>query len=206
MQKENDIQKILDFLKEARKLQNTYRFTLQPEGRYENDAEHSWAVALTCMLLTSRLEEEFDTKLDRERILKMALIHDLAEIHTGDTKTWDKKSRIGKEEKEREAIHILINDLPEDTHREILSLWEECEAQETLEAKIVKSIDRMDPVIHRTSFDAGWKNVEGVKGAGTKDTLDAYQYPRHEFSKTLTELYETVRDEAIAKGMLKKNG
>ncbi|MCR4274917.1 MAG: HD domain-containing protein [Candidatus Campbellbacteria bacterium] len=197
---EKDIGQILDFLKEIRKLHHTYRFTPQPNGGYENDAEHSWSVAVTCMLLKPRLEKEFETKLDGEKMLKMALIHDLAEIQTGDTKTWDTDSRVNKEEKERAAIHSMTTKLPDDLRDEVLKLWEECEAKETPEAKAVKSIDRFDSVVHRTTFEIGWKGKMEEEHA-TVSALDARQLPRHSFSKVLTMFYELIRNEGVSKGM-----
>ncbi|MEK7094094.1 MAG: HD domain-containing protein [Patescibacteria group bacterium] len=198
----DDIQQILNFLKESRKFQHVFRHTPHPDGRWENDAEHSWAVAFICMVLATRLEKEFDIKLDQARMLKMALIHDLAEIGTGDTKTWDTASRVGKEEKEKKAMNDLVKLLPKDISEEMMLLWLECEKKETVEAKIVKSVDRFDPVIHRTAFRVGWENVIEEEHA-TIEALDGRQLPRHSFSKVLTEVYKNIRDEAVKEGFFK---
>ena len=198
---ESDVGKIINFLGEARKMQLTYRFTPNPDGGFENDAEHSWSVALTCILITSRVELELGIKVNLEKILKMAIIHDIAEIVTLDTKTWDDQARIGKEERERTATQQLFSLLPNDLETNLVELWEECEKQETIEAMIVKSIDRFDPVIHRTVFGLGWNNVEDDHA--TSEALDNRQLPRHAFSKTLNAIYTTIRDEAISKGMFK---
>lgn len=56
------------------------------------------------MIIADRLEEEQEKKINKLKMLKMALVHDLGEIIVGDYKTWDDKGRIGKEEKEREVI------------------------------------------------------------------------------------------------------
>ncbi len=197
MDNDKEIISIINFLREARKLQSTFRFTPKQDGNFENDAEHSWAVALTCSLLLNRLEKEFGRKLDGLMILKMALIHDMGEISAGDTKTWDQKSRIGKEEKEREGINNLVGNLPDDIATEIAGLWEECEAMESLEAKIVRSIDRLDPVIHRTLTGVGWKNLKDEGEHSTLEALDDRQLPRHHFSKTITRLYKKLRSIAI---------
>lgn len=198
---ETDTVKILDFLRVARQMQITYRFTPKPDASFENDAEHSWSVALICMLVAGRIETELGTKIDQAKLLKMAIIHDLAEIITGDTKTWDEMARINKEAKERSAIRELTNKLPSDLAEELTSLWEECEKKESIEAMIVKSIDRFDPVIHRTVFGLGWDNVEDEHA--TSKALDARQLPRHSFSKTLTDIYLAIRNEAISSGLFK---
>jgi len=198
----NDGQSIIEFLKNARKMQHIKRFTPQPDGGLEDDAQHSWSVALTCMIIASRLEKEFNVKLDQAKILKMALIHDLAEIETEDTKPWEPEKRIDKEEKERIAMQNIVKLLPEDLSMELLGLWGECEKKETLEAKIVKSIDRLDPVLHRTAFKIGWKgNVE--EEHATIEALDLRQLPRHSFSRAITEIYELIKKEAILNGMFK---
>jgi putative hydrolases of HD superfamily len=199
---EQDIGKIFEFLKIARQYQLVLRATPHKDGRMENDAEHSWSVAFICMLLASRLEKEFGVKLDQARMLKMALIHDFAEIETGDTKTWDTTAREGKVERERVAIENLFKDMPEDLRTELTGLIAECEEKKTLEAKIVKSIDRLDPPLHRTAFRIGWEGCVEDDHA-TVSALDARQLPRHEFSQILTDLYKTIRDEAVEYGLFK---
>lgn len=191
-----DIKELIPFLFEIRKFHQSYRATPEPDGRFENDAEHSWSIAMTAILVLPYLEEEFGAKIDKEKILIMSLIHDLAEIKTGDTKTWDAAARVDKEEKERNAIIELFGLLPNKYAEKLQALWEECEKQETLEAKIVKSIDRMDPVIHRTATKLGWHDVED--GHNTIDALNQRQLPRHNFSENLTNLFEEIR--GIAKG------
>jgi putative hydrolase of HD superfamily len=198
---ESDTSKILSFLKVARHMQTTYRFTPKPDGGFENDAEHSWSVALTCMLVATRIEEELGVKIDQLKMLRMTIVHDLAEIITGDTKTWDDLARVDKEKKERMAVNDLFDKLPNDLAEDLLSLWEECEKRESIEAMIVKSVDRFDPVIHRTVFNLGWDNVEDEHA--TSVTLDSRQLPRHAFSKVLTSIYTQVRDEAISKKMFR---
>ena len=168
----------------------------------ESDSEHTWTVTLSCMLLAEALDEEFKDQggIDTFKVIKMALIHDLPEIITGDFATWDDAARTNKEEDEQAAMQELTKDLPEHTRDELRSLWHECEAMETLEAKIVKSIDRMDPVMQRVEFGIGFFDAHD----GSLQKLDERQYPRHEFSQTLTLLYNTLREEALKKEMFKK--
>lgn len=198
----NELENIIDFLLKIRKFHLTYRATPEPDGRFENDAEHSWSVAITTLLLLPYLEKEFSVKLNKEKMLIMSLIHDLAELKTGDTKTWDTEARKNKEEKERTAIQELFNNLPEETATNLKNIWEECEKQETLEAKIIKSIDRMDPVFHRVATGLGWMNVED--GHNTVEALNQRQLPRHSFSKILTELFKEVRKIAEENKMFPK--
>jgi len=73
----------LQFLSEADKMKNIFRQTrLADRSRQENDAEHSWHFALTAMTLFEYCEIE---GVDIDRVIKMALVHDLVEIYAGDT-------------------------------------------------------------------------------------------------------------------------
>lgn len=186
-----NVKELIPFLFKTRDLHRTYRATPELDGRFESDAEHSWSVAITAVLVLPYLEKEFPHVLNREKVITMCLIHDLAEIKTGDTKTWDTLARKDKEEREKEAVFELCKLLPEKSAKEVKQLWEECEKQETLEAKIVKSIDRMDPMIHRTATGVGWNDVE--RGQETVEALDQRQLPRHNFSKILVELFREIR-------------
>ena len=87
----------------------------------------------------------------------MSIIHDMAEIKTGDTRTWDTPARVNKEQKERDAFYSMTEVLPENL---------KLEKRESLESKIVKSVDRLDPVLHGTFFEVGWgdETVQFVSG------------------------------------------
>ena len=72
------IKKQLAFSLEIDKVKNILRQThLSGHGRRENDAEHSWHLAMLAMIL----EEYSAEKIDIERVLKIALVHDLIEVN-----------------------------------------------------------------------------------------------------------------------------
>lgn len=202
MQEQNELQKIVEFLRTAIKMKETYRFTPKENGQYENDAEHTWSVVLLCMLLGNKVKEELKVDLNIERMLKMAIIHDIAEVLTGDTKTWDISARVSKDEKERKAVEEIFGKLPKDLRDEFLSLWNECEEKQTIEAKIVKSLDRLEPVLHRVLLGHGWENLSEDDPERTVEALDERQLARHEFSSVITNLYKEVRKETLDKKML----
>lgn len=194
-----ELQGILEYLKEARKLQRTYRATPQVDGRYENVAEHSWSTALLCMTLMPYLKEEFED-IDELKVLKIALIHDLGEVYTGDTPVWDITSSEDKYTQEQASMKQLVSSLSPQLQNSILSLWEENEAHTSREAQIVRSLDRLDPVIHRVVNSFGWNNVKGDHG--TKEQLDNRQLPRHQFSKTITAFYTFIVNKAQQEDLL----
>ena len=80
------LKKQLDFILEADKVKNIMRQTYLADGkRKENDAEHSWHLALMAVLLKEYAPEE----VDLSKVIPMVLIHDLVEIDAGDTYAYD---------------------------------------------------------------------------------------------------------------------
>ena len=70
------------FIIEVDRVKNIFRQTYLADGqRRENDAEHSWHLALCAVLLKEHMEEEVDLL----KVMTMVLIHDLVEIDAGDT-------------------------------------------------------------------------------------------------------------------------
>ena len=76
----------IDFLKEIDKIKYIQRRTkLFNSDRRENDAEHSWHLAMMAIVLS----EHSDHKIDLLKVIKMVLIHDIVEIDAGDTFLYD---------------------------------------------------------------------------------------------------------------------
>lgn len=98
----------------------------------ESVADHSFGVALLAALLCP-------PGLDREKVLLMAILHDLAEVEVGDITPHDGVSHEEKHAREAAAIRALLAGWPE-----LLTLWEECDAKSTPEARFVKRLDRLD--------------------------------------------------------------
>ncbi len=139
---EVEIESTIDFLKEIEKFKTCEReCQTTSSGRAESDAEHSWHLAIFLILL----ENEFDT-IDFSKLLKMALIHDLPEIYAGDTNPY-RGDTSNKEEKEKNAAEKLFSMLPESAEKNLLSLFDEYINQESVESQIVKSADKLMPLI-----------------------------------------------------------
>lgn len=137
-----DIESAIEFLKEIEKFKTCERVCQTTSiGRAESDAEHSWHLAAFLILL----ENEF-ADIDFAKVLKMALIHDLPEIYAGDTNPY-RGDTTHKEENEKKAAEQLFSILPESASKSFLSLFHEYLAQETPESKIVKSADKLMPLI-----------------------------------------------------------
>jgi len=129
---------------EIDKLKHVFRRTKLLNGsRYENDAEHSWHLAMMAMVL----HEHSNEPVELLKVVKMVLIHDLVEIDAGDTFLYDENNAISKVESEMKAAKRVFTLLPDDQRRELMDLWEEFEKNETPEAKFAAALDRLEPLI-----------------------------------------------------------
>ncbi|MCL2539204.1 MAG: HD domain-containing protein [Oscillospiraceae bacterium] len=189
----------LKFLAEADKLKNILRQTYIIDGsRQENSAEHSWHFALTAMTLFEYCGIE---GVDIDRVLKMALVHDLVEVYAGDTPAYDKKGNLDKGEREKEAADRLFPLLPDEQAAEYRSLWEEFERIQTPDALFGSAVDRLQSFHNIHLSGAGpWK-----KYAVTSDEVLERMAPVKTALPRLWEYVESVIDENIKRGNIKPN-
>lgn len=151
------LEKQMEFLIEVDKLKKITRQNYLADGsRKENDAEHSWHLALMAFVLCEyhRGEESIDVL----KVIKMVLLHDVVEIDAGDTYCYDDDAALGQWEREREAAERLFNILPSDQARDFRELWEEFEERRTPEAQFAAALDRLQPLT--LNYKAGgesWK-------------------------------------------------
>lgn len=144
--KDLNLQKQLSFIVEVDKVKNIMRRTLLIDGsRRENDAEHSWHLAIMAMLLTEYAE---DKNFTLDKVLKMVIVHDLVEVYAGDTFAFDVQGNIEKEEKEKLAADKLFSQLPENQGKQLRKLWEEFDEMKTPDARYAAALDRLQPFIH----------------------------------------------------------
>lgn len=136
--------KQLDFILELDKLKNIQRRSyVADSSAHEDDAQHSWHLALMAMLLSEYAKE----KVDVLHVIKMVLIHDAVEIDAGDTYAYDKEGNVTKREREEKAADRIFRILPEEQAQELRALWEEFEAAATPEAKFARTLDNVQPVL-----------------------------------------------------------
>lgn len=167
------LKKQLDFLIEIDKMKNILRQTLlMDKSRQENDAEHSWHFALMALTLFEYTNLQ---NVDINRVIKMALLHDLVEIYAGDTFAYDVKGNEGKEAREMESADRLFSMLPDEQAIEFRSLWEEFDRMETPDAMYASAIDRLEPfisnymtdgytwVLHKISVENVYKRMEPIR-------------------------------------------
>lgn len=192
-----DLLNQIAFIKEIDKVKYIQRKTkLFNSDRNENDAEHSWHLALMAIVLA----EHSDEPIDVLKVVKMVLIHDIVEIDAGDTFIYDSQKNHSNTDEERLAANRIFGLLPEKQAGELIAIWEEFEAGETKEARFAKAMDRLEPLLQNTSNDGGtWKEF-GVNYEKVYEKKSVIK----EGSKTLWNYAEGLINESVAKGILKK--
>lgn len=185
------------FIKEIDKLKYIVRKTrLFHSDRHENDAEHSWHLAM----MTIVLAEHSDKPIDILKVLKMVLIHDIVEIDAGDTFIYDVTKNHTNTDEELMAAKRIFGLLPTEQAEEFIAIWKEFEDGITDEAKFARSMDRFEPLLQNTSNDGGtWKEFD-VPYQKVYDKKKAIK----EGSSAIWEYAEQLLNESVDKGLLKK--
>ncbi len=185
----------LRFILEIDKAKQVLRKTvLSGDGRYENDAEHAWHVAVMAMLLA----EYGPPGLDTPRLVRMLLVHDLVEIDAGDTYVYDDAGRAAQQVRERAAADRIFALLPDDQARELRGLWDEFECGRTPEAKFARAIDRLQPLLLGLhTRGVGWRR-HGV----SRDQVLAVNSVIGEAAPELWSHARTLIQEAVQRGDL----
>lgn len=133
---------LLQILMQANQLKSTTRTGWSQRGvpNAENVAAHSFGVAFTTLLLSQILDQE----IDLERALTMALLHDLPEGLTTDipTPAWRFLPAGSKFNAENKVMHAIFDDMAFGAN--LMVVWEEYQAADTLEAQLVHDADKFD--------------------------------------------------------------
>jgi putative hydrolases of HD superfamily len=167
---------LLDFFIEIGKLKKMPRrgWVIREIENPESIAEHSFRVAIMAWFLAKK-----KGNLNLEKIIKMALIHDICEVYAGDAtpydsllpkdndknkirelvKTWPRfsekeRKRLSekKYKKEKEALEKLLKSLPSDLKNEIMRLWLEYEKGHSPEGKFFKHADRIENFLQAMEY------------------------------------------------------
>ena len=197
MQTERLLQQI-EFIKEIDKIKYIQRKTkLINSDRHENDAEHSWHLAM----MTIVLAEYSNTPIDVLKVLKMVLIHDIVEIDTGDVFLHDTTKNHDNTEEETIAANRIFGILPTQQAEEFISIWEEFEAGQTHEAKFAKAMDRFQPLLQNASNKGGTWAEYNVDYERVFDT--AYKIKKG--SDEIWSYTESLLDKSVEEGILLKS-
>ena len=177
---------LLDILHVAERLKDTPRHCTTSRRRRESVAEHSWRVSLMAFLLRSEFPQA-----DMDKVIRMCLIHDLGECFTGDIPTFLKTAKDN--EVEESLLGRWIGSLPEGPAGEMQALLAEMEAQQTLEARIYKALDKLEAVIqHNESPIDTWADNE-------YELNKTYAFDTVAFSDWLTRLRKEILKDTLIK-------
>lgn len=132
----------LRFIKELEQLKNVTRTAWTSEGHQESTAEHSWRLAVLAGVMLPEFPE-----LDGQKVLMLALVHDIGELYEGDRSAADFPDAGEKYEEEAKGVRRAAAALEEPVRSRLIQLWEEYEAGETGEARLVKALDKAETII-----------------------------------------------------------
>ncbi len=197
-----------DFIKDER-LKNQIKFVLVIDEmknifrrnitinskRSENDAEHSWHLAMLALIF----EEYSEKKVDIERVLKIALCHDLIEVYAGDTFAYDVAANEGKYEREVKEAEELFGILDEEQGKELRALWDEFEEMETPESRYANAMDRLQPLFLNYMTDGHTWKMGDVTSAQIYKRMDIIRVATPELWK----IVEGIINISIENGLLK---
>ncbi len=176
----------LDILHIAERLKDTPRHCTTSKRRVESVAEHSWRISLMASLLRS----EFPC-VDIDKVVSMCLIHDLGECFTGDIPTFSKtdSDRVTEDS----LLHSWVESLPDEVAEHMKALYNEMEAQETVESKLYKALDKLEALIqHNEAPLDTWDENE-------YELNKTYAFDTVAFSKWLTDLRNEILKDTLAK-------
>ena len=148
----------LDFFKNALNLKNISRQGWIDKLSIEHPesvADHSYSMAIMGMVISAF--ENYDT----EKILKMILLHDLAESKIGDF-TPEQITKSEKEKIENHAFYDIIETLPNSIKSPYTSIWKEYQNQISVEAKIVHQIDRLEMALQAKMYEKSGSSKENT--------------------------------------------
>jgi len=158
------IDKIVNFMRILEEVCIVKRDLLLYDGSLENDAMHIFKLSFLVMMIAPYLK----TPIDYTKMLEMALVHDIAEGKTGDYTAANQivNPNLKKEKKKKEdlAIKQIKTMLPTPLDKKIFALYQEYEKKETIEAKIVSALDKMEANLQANQYKNGdvryWKDCE----------------------------------------------
>ena len=192
-----NLQKQIAFIKEIDKIKYIQRRSkLFNSDRRENDAEHSWHLAMMAIVLA----EHSDKSVDLLKVLKMVLIHDIVEIDAGDTFAYDTEKNHANSEEELIAAKRIFGLLPKEQADELTTIWEEFEEGVTDEAKFAKAMDRFEPLLQDATNDGGTWAEYDVPYQSVYDLNLGIK----KSSETIWEYAVNLINESVEKGNLKK--
>uniref|UniRef100_A0A8C5Q5T1 5'-deoxynucleotidase HDDC2 n=1 Tax=Leptobrachium leishanense TaxID=445787 RepID=A0A8C5Q5T1_9ANUR len=175
--------KLIGQLKRVPRTGWVYRKVEKPESV----SDHMYRMAIMAMLTE-------DKNLNKDRCVRLALVHDMAECIVGDIAPADNMPKEEKHRKEKVAMKHLAQLLPEEMKKEVYELWEEYEYQCSAEAKFVKELDQCEMILQALEYEELEKRPGRLQDF-YDSTAGKFQHP--EVVQLVSAIYEE-RDSNIA--------
>ena len=165
------IDKEIQFILAVDALKNVNRRNYNADdSRRENTAEHSWQIIILAQILFPYAKDK--ENIDLLRVIRMLSIHDLVEIHAGDTFLFDEAKMEGKFEREKAAAKKIFGILSEPLRTDFFNLWIEFEEEQSADAIFACAIDRIMPFILNTHTEAKSWTEANVKESQVRGMLE----------------------------------
>lgn len=185
----------IGFLLEADQLKTIVRRShLMAADRRENDAEHSWHLALMVVILA----EYADEPIDIGHTIALVTIHELVEIYAGDTFLYDAEAVADQAEREQAAAVRLFGLLPADQAGRLRALWDEFEEGRSPEARFARAMDRLEPLL----LNANTKGATWAQGKVTADMVRGRKRRICRASTVLGDYAGALIEHAVEQGWL----
>ena len=159
---------IIDFFKTAANLKKISRQGWIDKLSLDNPesvADHSYSMAMISMVI-SDLEN-----YNSEKIIKMVLLHDLAESKIGDY-TPEQLSKEKKNKLENNAFNEIIKNLPNLIKSQYLQIWQEYQENISLESKLVHQIDKLEMVLQAKIYQKDGHSQEKLESFFESASID----------------------------------
>ena len=156
-------QAVLDFIEEIGVLKNLPRTGWRFRGikDAESVADHCYRVSLLSMILADVLTEQ-GVLLDVEKVMRIALLHEIAEARIGDLPFPALKyiPEEVKEAGERAAIESMFERFGP-LQQKYIQLWDEFERGASIEGKLVRAADKLELMIQVLEYEKiGYRSLD----------------------------------------------
>lgn len=150
--------------------------------KQENDTEHSYNLAMAAWFLSKYFPE-----LNRDKLIRLALVHNLVEIYAGDTYFYaEETERLSKIEREAKALRRLEAEWPD--FPDLTATIHTYEQKDSAEAKFIYALDKIMPIMVIYLGEGHTWRKEGI----THNRLHSAKLPKVSVSPEITEYYEQL--------------
>ncbi|XP_027916459.1 HD domain-containing protein 2 isoform X2 [Vigna unguiculata] len=143
---------VIDFLSICQRLKTTKRtgWLRKDVKNPESIADHMYRMGLMALIAPDV------SGFDRNKCIKLAIVHDIAEAIVGDITPMDGVSKQEKSHLEQTALDHMCKVLGGGSAAtEITELWMEYESNTSLEAKFVKDLDKVEMILQALEYEDG---------------------------------------------------